>query len=89
MRFVQMFVDYSENALKQVIEQAPGKPFKNEFNITIGTIESARIYDEHNVALNGLNAIEFNVKLLNESEYKGLFHFEDYKSMSIEVTKDE
>jgi hypothetical protein len=50
------FSDYSKQALEQVVEQAPGKPFRNEKGEVIGDIESATL-------IKGTKTIEFTIAL--------------------------
>lgn len=55
------FYTHSENALKQVLEQAPGKPFLNEEKKPIGEIVKAtRIGDS--------DVIEFEINMTGEVE---------------------
>ncbi len=56
LKMRQCFNNYSENAISQVVEQAPGKIFMGLEGETIGVIKSAKLVDGTN------NVVEFEME---------------------------
>lgn len=56
MRFTENYYHYSATAIKQVIEQAVGKPVNDEDGKRIGVITSAK--------RTGIDSIEFEAEVL-------------------------